>query len=159
MFLHIVKLPVLKYGRRHIGILNPVIGKNRRREALSQVHVPEPLRILPRNPIIAGPELLLLLIGKPGDVIQKNLRLLRKYRYFFAGKCIRIHPHLLGRGNDDPHGSFLFSVLLCLFHASPDILPQMSPSVKTGPGTCFCAGPCISRVISFSRIVFPNTFC
>ena len=65
----------------------------------------KPLGILPGDLVIAGPKLLLVLIGQTPDPLHQDFCFLHKHRERTAGKYIGIYPHLLRRRNDDPHSS------------------------------------------------------
>ena len=124
MLLHILVLAILEHSRRHVGVLDTVIGKERRRKNLVQVHLCKPICVLPGNFVITGPERLLLLIGESDDPVFEHFRLIQKYRELCTGEGIRVHPAILidqiGRP-DNAHRDFsvvflLLPDIVCLDH-------------------------------------------
>ena len=97
VFLHIIILAVLKNSRRHVGILDAVIGQDRRRQLRLQVHRRKTLCVLPGDLIIARPKRFLVIIGKSADLILQKLSPVQKNRKTGNGQGVRVDPHLLCR--------------------------------------------------------------
>ena len=55
MFLHIIKLAILKDCRCHVGVLDAIISQQRRRKVLPKIHMSKSLGVPPGNLVIAGP--------------------------------------------------------------------------------------------------------
>ena len=81
MFLHVIVLAVLKYRRRHVCILNAVIGQQGGREIPPKIHMSETFVVLSGDLVIAGPELLLFFIGQTADPPDQNFRFFQKDRH------------------------------------------------------------------------------
>lgn len=76
----------------------------------------ESLGVLPDDLIVAGSECFLFLVGEALDPVLQDLCTIREDRQLRTDKGIRVHPHLFGWGNDNPHSSFFIS--------KPSIIPK-----------------------------------
>ena len=103
MPLHIIHLAAFKHRRPHGGVLNAVIGQDRRGQLGSQDHLRKPAGIFLGDLVIAGPQLFLLCIGKAPDPVHQDFGLLKEHRQPVPRNGVRVCPHLLGGGNDDSH--------------------------------------------------------
>ena len=107
MLLNKFKLSRFKNPRRHILILDALIGQNRGRQIPLQIHMAQPLHIEGCDGVVAVPK---GLQGRPRHGAQRGQqppRLGQKLRQALRRKAVGIHVHLFGGRNDDPHGCLL----------------------------------------------------
>ena len=107
MLLEELVLPRLKHPRGHGLVLDAHVGQEGRGEAPLQVHGPQPLHIEGGNGVAALPQLLELRRREVPQGGEQPSGLRQKPGQPPGRQGVSVLPHLLGGGNDDPHGGLL----------------------------------------------------